>query len=481
MHTLRFATSLWPYAVVTTLAAMVPTLFWRGGILENEATYFILQYTAERPLLHKIFDPHTNDFHTYQARELSYFVDYLDAMVYTTVTGRIEPSFFIPGSAILAWVLFALVFMRATRSTARHIDPLTGALVLACFASSFVFISTFGMFYRSGKLLVGVAVIAFLFHLRRVQQARSRDTPMRPQWLTRQGLVAFSLTLVAGLLDRQGVFYALMACAILLLHFVRTRELRDLLLAAGAATVLLQVYNLWLAPVLIHRLNGYWPSFEYQTIPGDQIALLPAHTLAASQMLAENASVLLGGTWPVTIAFLGVVIVLLLRAHGRATQKATSSWRLPELLRGISGCTVAYVALVAIGHIVMFALMIARHPYIYDLDHRYWYYPIPYLAVLVFAGVGGLNAVLSRSGPRERQVIQVALLVVVIGNLANLPYYSRFMTGGGHFEAVFAQTELLKASLRQNRADPGLVKQYEDFFRHAAPLRRSILQSSGER
>jgi hypothetical protein len=50
-----------------------------GGYLHWESSAFLLNYTADRPLLNIIFDPQKNDWGLYQCRELSYFFDYLDA------------------------------------------------------------------------------------------------------------------------------------------------------------------------------------------------------------------------------------------------------------------------------------------------------------------------------------------------------------------------------------------------------------------
>jgi len=479
----RFA--WWPYALLALVATLGPALFWEGGTLERETTLFIPQYTADRPLLAKIFDPYANDFGTYQARELSYFVDYLDAQVYTRVVAPIDATFFIPASAFLVPLLFLLVFARGVRRTAAHLDALTGALILACFVSSFVFVSTMGVFYRSGKPLVALAILAFLFHVRGVHQARqsSQSTqptqPTQPELsaphpprrlrrriLTRDGAIAFALAMFAGLLDRQGVFYVLIGCGVLFVHDGRMRRMPDLLMATCAAAAALHVYNVFLAPAVVHQLNGYWPSFQYQKVP---LKHFPLRIVPALRMLAEESCVMLGGSWWLTLACLAVAGIVVLRARRRAPGSSAPG---DAIARQHAGRTLLYAGLVLIGHVVMFALMIARHPFIYEwIDHRYWYYPLPCLAVLLFALVVAWDAVLPRLGRGDRRVMQLVLAALVLGNVLSLPRDRDLMLGGPWFSQAHLQSERLQESLRSGTMDESLEPTYQTFFSYAEAAR----------
>ena len=209
----------------------------------------------------------THQRHWYvQARELSYFVDSLDASFYQFVARRTHYPFFIPLSALLASVLFAVIFLAGVRRVAPNVDFVTGAVLLACFLTSFCFLSTMGVFYRSGKPVLSVVILAWLFHVHLVARRRVQaDVVGRANG--RDWSVALVLALVAGLLDRQGYFYVLTACSILFIHVRLTGELKDLLRATIAAAIILTLYNLVLAPVLIRFLNGYWPNFSYQRLP----------------------------------------------------------------------------------------------------------------------------------------------------------------------------------------------------------------------
>ena len=66
----------------TVLAFLLPvalavsaTFFWGRGVIEKEGVLFAVNYLSDRPTISMIFDPRVNDFGTFQARELSYFVD----------------------------------------------------------------------------------------------------------------------------------------------------------------------------------------------------------------------------------------------------------------------------------------------------------------------------------------------------------------------------------------------------------------------
>jgi hypothetical protein len=133
-----------------------------------------------------------------------------------------------------------------------------------------------------------------------------------------------------------------------------------------------------------------------------------------------------------------------------------------------AGRTVALAALVVVAHVLMFALMLGRHPYVYDcLDHRHWYYPLPALAVLLYAATLALEAGMARLQPGGRRLVQVVLAGLVLANLLSLPHYRQVMIEGPWFSTVHAKSERLKAALRADRDDPGLDSGYRTFLAHA--------------
>src|SRR5579859_870387 len=57
-------------------------VFWGRGVLDKEAISFVVNYLADRSVLATVFDVRLNDWGNYQARELSYLVDLIDARVF---------------------------------------------------------------------------------------------------------------------------------------------------------------------------------------------------------------------------------------------------------------------------------------------------------------------------------------------------------------------------------------------------------------
>jgi hypothetical protein len=455
------------FCIALAVAAMVfLTIFWDGGTLEAETVDYVPQYTDARPLLRKVFDPNTNDRGTYVARELSYFFDYLDAQFYTRAVVRLDPSFFIPISAIAVSLLTAVVFAVGVRRVAPNLDPLTAVMVLGCAYSSFVFVSTLSIFYRSAKPLLALVILEYLFHVRAVQLARNTSPRTAVPLVNREAVWAFGLATTAGLLDRQGVFYAATACGVLFLHWYITRQLTDVLLATAIALVLLQAYNLAIAPWLINVLNGYWPSLEYQLVSPKQI---PAQVVPALHLVFSNIVAILGGFLPVTAVAGVVLIVIATRGRSELPGVHFSSGP-PFLLR--HGAPV-YTLLILCAHVVMFAIMITRHPPVYYYpDHRHWYYPFPAMAILLFGLVLVLNAMLRGLRSSARRVVQGVLLVIIVGNLVSLPRYRDIMLHGPYFGPVHGHSQQLKAFLRFGQADPTLPGRWRAFgerVRRASP------------
>ena len=186
--------------------------------------------------------------------------------------------------------------------------------------------------------MLAAVLLALLFHLRRLSRERFRGDVM---------MTAVLRGAPAGLLDRQGFFYAIVAAVILRWHVWQTRQLGDVLRAVLAALVFLVIYNVAAAPLLIHLLNGYWPDFEYQTRSLRSVALLwqPRYFVRAFNLLAENSAVLLGGWLMARVSIAGLI---------------WSSWR--SMARAMQSRALHYATVVLIAQVAMFGAMIHQHP-----------------------------------------------------------------------------------------------------------------------
>jgi hypothetical protein len=407
-----------------------------------------------------------NDFDTFQARELSFVFDYLDASFYLFLLRQFDVAFFIPLSALVSSILIVLIYRRGIRRTMPGIDRLTAELSLLPFLTCFVFISTMGVYYRSAKPLLAPVLLATMFHLLRSAQSRAGSPALEKGWgvVNRQSLAAFGLLLVAALLDRQGFFYVLIAFSVLFVHFLLTRRLKDLLMASGAAAILAQLYNWYLGPAIVWAIHAYRVDFFYQRIPAEELAKLPAHSLKAGTLLIANMAAMLGGYYVVGYLVLSVVTGWVVwKAVGLFKERMPGGFR----QRSASGATLGgiYAMLILALQLVMFSLMIARHRFIYDwIDHWYWYYTLPFLMTFLFGLALLLNALLPSLGAVQRRILRVALVLMAISNLLHLPSNKKLMLTSQWFSQEYTYSEMLKASIRHHYPHPDLDGEYTRFF-----------------
>jgi hypothetical protein len=449
-------------AVVTAL--IVPILYWNGGLIEIESTQFVRQYLDDRTTLRKVFDPHGNDLGTYQARELSYFVDYLDARFFESVM-LVDRPLFVPASALVAAVLTILLFVLAIR---RIPVParLSVVLVLLVYVTNYVHLVTTGMLYRSSKPLLAPVLIAAVFYLFTILNERpeARGTA---SWRRRSApLIVFALFSVMSLLDRQGFFYAVAGAIAISVHGVVVGGRRDVLVAGLVAVGAMVLYNLMLAPMLVRALNGYSPSFAYQKIPWSLVAD-PDLLRRSLALVIQSLATLFGGAPPPVFAVMFSVVVLWMLFTRRKL----------AALAILAVCAVQTLLLV---------LLIARHPPIYGYyDHRVWYYPLPFQALVVALLVVAIGRGAVASSSLRSTAVSVILVCISIANVTRWDNYLRSQMRSMWFPAVYTQNLALKESFRDGRARPALSPEYFAFFefwRERAPaLRDRAGRGSGHR
>ena len=430
------------FASYSLIAAAVaaPFWFWRGGVLELEVLHFIDRYLDDRSLLHKIFDPYTNDFRTYQARELSYFIDYIDAHVFRQLL-RWDVTLFIPLSAVIASALTVGIFFYAVRRY-RGLTALTASLLLLVYLSNYIHLVTMGMFYRSTKPLLAPVLMGTAFYLAWIFEGGAR------RWAP---LAVFGLFSLMSLLDRQGFFYAIVGSGLVLAYALFTRKGWSIVAGAVAAVVAMTAYDVWIGPFIIERVAGYVPSLAYQEVPKEPLLQALPYRQSA-EILGESLTVFLGSTSK-------VVAIALVAAIAVAGIWRAGTGRAPRLM--LSGI----LAAVALSQVVMFAAMIVRHPPLYDwIDHRYWYYPLPFQALVLALLAMLLHRAIAGWTGWKLAVVHVALVAAIVGNVAHWTYYRDVQLTSRSFSRVYPQTEILKSSLAAGHPDPRLIPQYRAFY-----------------
>src|SRR5579862_2957175 len=100
--------------VLPALLVLNATRFWGHGIIDKEALTFVVNYLSRRPLLATIFDPKLNDWGMYQARELSYLFDFVDARVFAALLDR-HILLFVPASGVMGLLAVAGIYLWGAR------------------------------------------------------------------------------------------------------------------------------------------------------------------------------------------------------------------------------------------------------------------------------------------------------------------------------------------------------------------------------
>jgi hypothetical protein len=415
--------------------------YWQGGVLDTEATLFVTNYLDERPFLRQIFDPEGNDFANYQARELSYVLDWADARTLDALF-RHGVVLLVPLSSLVGSVALLVVLPWAARTAFPGLPGTTAGLALLVYLSHFIYLSSAGLFYRSAKMVLVPLLIALAALVIRTARHGEPDARGR-RVLHAAGL--FALGCVASLLDRQGFFEVAAIAALLAVALVLGRRVRATFAALAGAAALATAYDLWLAPALIRRLNGYRPTFLYQELDLHKLLHKPVRLEQATELLASYTQTLLGGLpAALAVAFVVLVAVLWLRRPG------------PRRPRSLA---LAAAAAVLAAHGLMLVLMIHRHKPMYSLpDHRLCYYPLGFQGALLFGMCGLLALVVDVWGRAGRLAANGALALIVVANVGAWARDRARMEPW--FPEQVHESTLLKRSLERGEAEPELSDYY---------------------
>jgi hypothetical protein len=111
----------------------------------------------------------------------------------------------------------------------------------------------------------------------------------------------------------------------------------------------------------------------------------------------------------------------------------------------------------------MVAIMVQRHAPVTWIDHRFWYYPLPFQALVVFGLLWGLERAEVRRGSLP-VAVPLGLAALVVVNVAQWPERRLLMQSGPWFGDVERRSALLVRSLRGERAHPLLDGDYRRFY-----------------
>jgi hypothetical protein len=383
--------------------------FWCHGIIDVEAMPFVLHYLDSRSIVAQIFDPNLNDWGEYQARELSYLFDLIDARIFAAI---LNEGFlvFVPFSGALGLIAVSSIYLWGAHKVLR-LDTVIASMCLALFLSCIVTQASTPIFYRSSKIILSVALMAFLFCLVSSMSDTASKSAAPIKWL---GL--FLLGILMSLCDRQGFYYlvsaTLTAFFIFAMKMIREKDaLRHYLpvvLALACAIGGAIVYNHILAPRIIHSVNGYWPDFEYQHLPWNDF-FEKSVPVKAWRIFQGQVSYFFGDVPFAFLCLSGAIAGLVVLAKRRTAIFSD---------RGLQIVGVSISSAAAL--VFLLAAMITRHPQIYDIpDHSLWYYTLTIQVIFLFGTSAWLSRIAVDNRLRWRPWLCLVGVLLIASNVAH--------------------------------------------------------------
>lgn len=428
-------------------------LLGSGGVCHAESGAFLQIYTEPgKSLLQIIFDPLYTDWDCYQARELSYLLDWCDVQIIKASILAGHAHFFSVVTALLN-IATAMVLHYGFRRWMPKLGRWGAALLTLLFITAPCAAGC--GYFRSSKpavaLGIAIAGIATWSIFLRRQETVSRQ---RGAW------VALSLSLLLmPYCDRQGMFFVsafTLGCGSFLLFLslrkasdffgvtdTDRRRLRTMMIIAAGSLVLATFYDLVLGPGLIYHLNGYHPSFQYQNMGrlGSVASVFSFH-LGLTFLLDNVGFTISGwdGSGTIMLGMFAVDLWLLLCFY-YAKAKHRGGWLLLIALAGGSG------AIIVCGNI-----MISRHAVMLQPDVIHSGYFLPSLTALILLSAISLQ-VMGDEIPRHWRIVISISAALIIGNHLFLEATAK-REAVGHMDFYIAQSPELIRCLNDPARDP---------------------------
>lgn len=374
-----------------------------GGMLHPETEMYLPYYLSEKPLLNILYDSKVLDMDMFQARELSYFFDYLDCKFIQLSVIAGFPHFLSITYYAFVFMMVLMMYCFATRDL--KINPYWAIGLGALFLTApYIFLS--GNLFRSAKIGVALVVVYVFILIYRLLYGLE---PL--SWVTHLKLCA---ALFMGMLfDRQGFFLAVLGLAFVFLWSVFKDRTKIALVLPFITSVILDLfYNYLFAPWLTHYLNGYYPNFEYQQLPLLDLIFYPNFYISEAFSLFVDTFRYLLGNIPYLL-LCSLLLALLL-----------------YLLFKKNHVAVILVGVIFLMITLMNALMILRHPALIFIRNVYYWIPIgTLLFCFILVGVQQLKSIPTIPS----SLISLLIVACIIGNCLALPNHYQSQHVGQSF------------------------------------------------
>lgn len=414
----RFYFPAFLVSIVFTMASLIAL---KGAFIHPELYERIPHLISSKPLISRIFDSRVMDYDMYQARELSYLGDQIDAAAIFEMIQRGMPNMISIMHYLLGTLAVILLygFCRKDLALGKVVS-----LAMAAIAWSTPCMFLGGNYFRTAKIGTAVCLASVIIVTYRLLGKIRIGKPIH---VGSCGILG-ALTLLMTLWDRQGFYMALCLSVLLALMGIITRQkqITALLFPVMSAIAASTIYNLFVAPWITHALNGYWPDFSYQRLPWHEILdHLPVLLFDGAKLLGEEIIFALGNAmaWVAGAVFL-VASMMVWPSNARIMHTAAESRYAIAALLGLAVTAIFMVS-------VMNALMLARQPGIYIPVYRYTYYPLPvtFLWLLLFGlALSKIRSILPSSAWPPAAIC----LMILAGNLIALPglhrgYFTQYL------------------------------------------------------
>jgi len=411
--------------LISLIPATFSIFYQHGGFAHPEIYNYLPEYLSGKPLLAILYNSKILDMDLYQARELSYFFDFIDCKFIEFSILHGHPHFLSITTYIFLLTIGLLIWHFSVKAV--KLPPLTGlVIVLLYWTSPSVFLA--GSYFRSSKN--GVALTsAILFLL--LHKFLSMDNSNPEKHISNTSwLVLFAVAWASTLFDRQGFYF--IGMIILLISFWHVafphRSNISLLGVFGATLTISVLYNLWFAPFLTEYFNHYQPNFSYQAMPWGSLISAPLTYIAAGAFLYLDTLRFMFGNLPLEVATIGLTIVIA-EVFRRLVKKRKVS-------KELSRFNVASIGLILMNVVLLVdldTLMVLRHPALLWPDVRRVYYWLPQ-AVILYMSLALCISNLKDLRGAYAHVILILLLLAIIGNVISIPGHNAYLVDG-HLKA----------------------------------------------
>ena len=414
----------WHVFFVCLVMAALSALYHHGGILHPELEVRLPYYLSNKPLLSKLFDSRIIELGLYRARELSYFLDYIDSQFIALSVRLGFPHFLSLVHYVFAILIGCILWQFSIREL--KLNAWIGlCLVLLWWTSPTVFLS--GIYFRTAKIGVALTTVILYFYIYKIisadRQNKEYHLPASYWW------ICFAVSFMSSLLDEQGLFTLGLIIAFLILWILAFADINlyKLLSAFISSLVLSLIYRSYAAPYLTFLLNQYWPSSSYQQLPWSELFSNQGlfYWGAGPILYMETLSFLIGN---IPEAIMGIFLVVPIGAIFVSIIKKSRSGNAENKIFGVMFIGLLLTNVVFI--ITMYSLMVIRHPGVFFLEMRligYYFLPTTAMFSMTFAFL------LSRVVKIQfipKWVVITFLILAIAGNVIAIPQHEAVLEHG---------------------------------------------------